>query len=259
MNDALYIAATGMQAQQLNVDTVANNLANVNTIGFKRGRVDFQELMVRGASPVAARSDTASHLPAGAMGVRVLQTSKVFTAGDPKITGAPLDVAIKGSGFFEVEMPDGSLAYSRGGSLQIDQQGYVTTREGYLLKPAIQLPPDASDIKLTDAGTVTVKLPDQREPVDVAHIELAAFANVDALQTLGEGLYRPTAQSGEPTYGKPGEQGLGKLAQGVLESSNVQLVDEMVNLMVAQRAYELSAKLVQASDEIMSLTNNLRR
>jgi flagellar basal-body rod protein FlgG len=258
MLDSLYIAATGMQAQQLNVDTISNNLANVNTNGFKKNRVTFADLMYR----EVARGNRPFGLGGGnryGVGVGVAATGKLFTAGDVKKTDQPLDLAIRGKGLFEVTLPDGSLAYTRGGSLQLDKDGVLTTAEGYALNPNIRIPTDATTLTVDAAGKVTATIPDEAEPVEVGTLTLVDFVNPTALRPLGDNLYVPTEKSGDALPGKPGEQGLGLIAQGFVEASNVQLVDEFVNLIVAQRAYEANSKAIQASDEMLSITNNLRR
>lgn len=258
MLDSLYIAATGMSAQQLNVDTISNNLANVSTNAFKRNRINFADLMyrevARGSRPLGAGAGNLY-----GVGVGVTATGKVFVAGDVKKTDLPLDLAIRGKGLFEVTLPDNSLAYTRGGSLQLDKEGVLTTAEGFVLNPAIRIPPDATRLTIESSGRVLATLPDERDPVEVGTITLVDFVNPTALRPLGDNLYLPTDNSGDPIPGRPGEQGLGLLAQGFLEASNVQLVDEFVNLIVAQRAYEANSKAIQASDEMLGITNSLRR
>lgn len=261
MNDSLYIAATGMHTQQMNVDTIANNLANVNTPGFKKGRVSFQDLVYREAAQSAAlvQEGLAAGDQARGSGVGVLSLSKLFTSGELKRTEAPLDLAIQGEGFLEVALPDGTPVYSRGGTLKVDRDGMLTTSEGYLLKPGIHVGTEYKEISIKADGRVLVRARDQAEATEVGRIELANFSDLSGLSALGENLYRPTARSGDAIYGRPGEDGFGELAQGFVESSNVKLVDEMVNLMVAQRAYEMSVKVIQASDEMLAMSNNLRR
>ncbi len=257
MLDSLYIAATGMHAQQLNVDTISNNLANVNTLGFKRARVNFEDLVYR-ALPGARReaSDTTARLGSG---VVIGSAAQIFSGGDLKKTDQPLDLALRGSGFFEVTLPDGGSAYTRAGSFQIDREGYLATAQGHHLSPAIQVPPDASAITIDASGVVRATLPDEVLPVELGQLELASFVNAGGLRPLGDNLYAATEQSGEAQTGKPGERGLAAVAQGFVETSNVKLVDEFVNLIVAQRAYEASAKAIQAADEMLGITNNLRR
>lgn len=265
MFDALSIGATGMQAQQLNVETIANNLANVNTVGFKKGRVGFADLMVRdGLSPVAP---SAEELRAGALagstrlgaGVAVASLVKVFDVGELKQTDSPLDVAIRGDGFLEVTLPDGTSAFTRAGTLKVNKDGLLANAAGYPLKPAIQVPENAEAIVIGRDGRVQVRLPNQTNPVELGQLELVRFNGSGLLTALGENLYSASAASGDPVAVRPGEDGAGTLAQGYLESSNVKMVDEMVNLMLAQRAYEASVKVVQAADEMLGLVNNLRK
>jgi flagellar basal-body rod protein FlgG len=258
MLDSLYIAATGMSAQQLNVDTISNNLANVNTTAFKRNRIGFADLMYRAVALGNRPLGTAGGNLYG-VGVGVSATGKVFTAGDVKKTDLPLDVAIRGKGLFEVTLPDNSLAYTRDGSLQLDKDGVLVTAEGYALEPAIRIPPDAIAVTIEADGRVLATVPNEANPVEVGSFTLVDFVNPTALRPLGDNLYVPTEKSGDAIPGKPGEQGLGLLAQGFLEASNVQLVDEFVNLIVAQRAYEANSKAIQASDEMLGISNNLRR
>lgn len=259
MLNSLYIGATGLHAQQLYVDTIANNLANVNTPGFKKSRVDFQDLMYRELSKVTSVDGTQQALQRLGSGVGVANAEKVFAAGDVKKTDAPLDVAIQGDGFLEVVLPDGSQAFSRGGSLQINSSGMLATAEGYPLRASIHVPSDAKQMSLSADGHVLVTTSANKAPTDLGQIELAKFANPGGLKPLGQNLYRVSDSSGDPAYGKPGDEGFGGLAQGFLELSNVSFNDEMVNLTVAHRAYEVNSRLIQVSDELMSMSNNMRR
>jgi flagellar basal-body rod protein FlgG len=259
MLESLYIGATGLYAQQLSVDTIANNIANLNTPGFKKSNVNFQDLMYRELSKTTATSGAQQVLQRSGTGVGVANATKSFVAGDIKETDAPLDLAIRGDGFIEVTLPDGSLAYSRGGSLQITPDGLLATPEGYPLRAAIHVPSDAQKLSIASDGTVMVTTSSNATPTALGQIELAKFANSGSLKPLGNNLYRANESSGDPIYGKAGADGFGQLAQGFLEMSNVKLNDEMVNLMVAQRAYEVNTKLIQAADELMSMSNNLRR
>jgi flagellar basal-body rod protein FlgG len=265
MNDSLYIAATGMQAQQLNVDTIANNLANANTVGFKKGRVAFTDLMVQQAA--LAQGVTGSSAEDGALaaaprlgsGVGVASIVKLFDLGDLKQTGSAFDVAIQGDGFLEVVMPDGSRAFTRGGSLKVNADGLLVTQSGQTLKPSLTIPANSTNVIVTADGRVRVTEPNRASPVELGQLELVRFANPSGLQAEGENLYRSSDASGEPITGRAGTDGIGTLAQGFLEGSNVKMVDEMVNLIVAQRAYEASTKVMQASDEMLGMINNLRR
>ncbi len=266
MFDALYIGATSMQAQQLNVDTIANNLANVNTPGFKKARVSFTDLMMREAARVQPGSPGGDGeagplgtIPRLGAGVGVANVAKLFDVGDLKQTGSAFDVAIFGDGFLEVVTPDGSRTFTRGGTLKLNPDGMLVTQSGQPLKPGITVPAQATGITITADGRVLIGLPNQSEPVEAGQLELVRFANPSLLIAQGDNLYRASDASGEPISGKPGREGMGALAQGYLEGSNVKMVEEMVNLMVAQRAYEASVKVVQASDEMLGMVNNLRK
>jgi flagellar basal-body rod protein FlgG len=267
MFDALYIGATAMQAQQLNVDTIANNLANVNTPGFKKGRVSFTDLMIREAARVQSGRATDGSLDAGPLamvprlgaGVGIANVAKLFDPGDVKQTGSAFDVAIWGDGFLEVVMPDGSRAFSRGSTLKLNSDGMLVTQSGLPLKPGITVPATATGLTITSDGHVLVAMPNRPEPVDAGLLEMVRFTNPSLLRAEGDNVYRASDASGEPIAAQPGREGMGTLAQGYLEGSNVKMVDEMVNLMVAQRAYEASVKVVQASDEMLSMVNNLRK
>lgn len=265
MFDALYIGATGMQAQQLNVETIANNLANANTVGFKKARVGFADLMVRDTAGVV--SPTSEEARAGALaagrqlgaGVSVSSLSKVFEMGELKKTDSPFDIAIQGEGFLEVMLADGSSAFVRGGTLKVNKDGLLATGTGYALKPALAMPDNAEALTIGRDGRVQVRLQNQPNPIELGQIELVRFNGAGLLAAMGDNLYQANEASGDPISLRPGEQGIGTLAQGHLESSNVRMVDEMVNLMLAQRAYEASVKVVQAADEMLAMVNNLRK
>jgi flagellar basal-body rod protein FlgG len=259
MFDALYIGATGMQAHQAHVDAIANNLANVNTAGFKKSRASFADLVVSTAATAGNPGDGVFATVAAGAGVQLAAAAKVFEPGELKKTDAPLDLAIVGDGFLELALPDGSRAYARGGTLKVNADGQLATQAGLPLKPGIAIPPDTDAVLISNTGRVQVRTSGQSNPVDVGQLEIVRFANPQGLATQGANVYRATEASGEPIAGRPGEDGMGSIAQGVLESSNVKLVEEMVNLMVAQRAYEASMKVVQASDEMLGLVNGLRR
>lgn len=269
MNDALYIAATGMQAHQLGVDTIANNLANVATPGFKASRVNFQEMMYReqvmgngmnGGLNVGGNAGAGLNYGlAQGSGVSVGMLSKLFVTGELRQTDSPLDLAIPGNGFIEVVLADGNTAYSRGGSLRVNSDGFLTTQDGSLLKPNIHVGLDAKTIKIGTDGRVMVTTGNQTSPAEVGRIEIATFTDPAGLRSLGRNLYASTERSGEAEVGRPGEDGFTVLAPGFVEASNVNLVDEMVNLMVAQRAYGMNVKVIQAADEMLGMSNNLRR
>src|SRR4051812_32192176 len=261
MFDALYIGATGMQAHQAQVDAIANNLANVNTAGYKKTRMSFSDLVVASVQPgAAAAGDTGAFVNTTAgVGVQAASLGKVFTGGDLKKTEAPLDVAILGDGFLELAMADGSRAFARGGSLKVSAEGLLATQSGLPLKPGLAIPDNAEGVTVSSTGRVQVRVAGQGTPVDVGQLELVRFGNPQGLLAQGDNVYRATDASGDAIAAHAGEDGAGTLAQGFLEASNVKLVEEMVDLMVAQRAYEASVKVVQASDEMMGMVNGLRR
>ena len=265
MIDALSIGATGMQAQQLNVDTIANNLANMNTVGYKKGRVGFADLMR--TETARMQQPTLDDMRAGALGalsrvgagVGLAGISRLFDAGDMKKTESPMDVAIQGEGFLEVAMPDGSRAFTRGGTLKVNRDGLLATQAGQPLKPAIAIPDGAQAVLIEPDGKVQVRAANQSTPVEAGQLDLVRFPSTGQLLALGENLYQSSEASGEPISGRPGADGLGTLAQGYLEGSNVKMVEEMVGLMVAKRAYEDSVKVVQAADEMLGMVNTLRK
>jgi len=259
---ALFTAATGMEAQQLQVDTIANNLANVNTIGFKRSRVEFQDLFYQIARQPGIQEAQGAQIPTGVQvgaGVRPMATQKLFLQGDFQQTENPLDVIIEGEGFFQVAMPDGTIAYTRAGSFKKDGSGRIVTSDGFPLQPEIVIPAEATALTISSDGTVSVTLAGQSEPQQVGTLELARFVNPAGLNAIGRNLFLPTAASGPPITGAPGTQGFGTLGQGFVELSNVKVVEEMVNLIISQRAYEAMAKAVQTSDEMLQIANTLRR
>ena len=259
---ALYTAASGMNAQQSNMDTVANNLANVNTAGFKKSRMEFQDLvyqqMVAPGSPTSTSSEAPVGLEVG-LGTRPVATARDFANGNLRSTNGPLDLAIEGQGFFQVSMPSGDTAYTRAGELHLSAEGTLVTSEGFHVTPEITIPPNAVSISISKAGIVSVQVAGQSAVQDVGTIELANFQNPAGLRALGGNLFAATTASGEPTTGTPGQDGIGTLAQGFLEDSNVSVVEEMVNMILAQRAYEANSRVVKASDEMLSQVNNLVR
>ena len=266
MSDSLYIAATGMQAQQLNVDTIANNLVNMTTPGFKRGRVAFTDMMATEATRMGAMGGSTSpeagllgSLPRLGAGVGISSVTKSFEPGVLNPTNSAWDLGIQGEGFIQVVMPDGSVAYSRGGTLKVNQEGLLSTQGGQPLKGSVAIPANATGLTISTDGRILVSLPNQLRPMEVGQLQLARFTHPGGLTVLGDGLYRESEASGEAMVGGSGQDGIGTLQQGVLEGSNVKMVDEMVNLMVAQRSYEASVKVVQASDELLGMINNLRK
>ena len=260
MLESLSIGASGMQAQQTQIDVIANNLANSNTMGFKKSRVDFEDLMYREMQRTRGGQITNNDLkhPVG-VGVGIASTGKIFTTGEVKMTERALDLAIQGEGFFEVALADNSYAYTRNGALRIDADGYLTTADGYRLSGLIQVPNDAEDLSIRNDGSVLAQVADQDELVEIGNIDLVRFVNAGGLNPIGDNLYVSSEKSGDGFYGIPGEDGFGSVKQGFLEASNVNLVEEMTQLVMAQRAYEINSKVVQASDELLGIVNNLRR
>jgi flagellar basal-body rod protein FlgG len=258
----LFTAASGMIAQQMMVDTISNNLANVNTTGFKRQRVDFQDLLYQtlrqAGSEVAAGFEVPSGIQVG-HGVRPVATRQIFSVGNFQNTENPLDLAIDADGFFQILMPDGTTAYSRDGSFQRSSEGTIVTGDGYPLEPQIQIPNDAESITVGEDGQVFVRIAGQAEPQNLGQIQLARFINPAGLEKVGRNLFVETGASGPPVTGVPGEEGRGRIVQGFLEFSNVQVVEELVNLIIAQRAYEVNARTIQTTDEMLQEANNLRR
>ena len=261
MNLSLYSAATGMEAQQLNLNTIANNLANVNTPGFKRSKIEFQDLLYQKPARASGSDSGGGNLvPTGSEvgnGTRVAATSKVFTQGQLTQTGEKLDVAIQGDGFFEVQRPDGTIGFTRDGSFKLNAQGQVVTIDGLPVLSGFQpIPPGASSVAVAETGQVTVQT--ASGPTSF-RLTLARFANPSGLQSMGGNLYSETAASGTPEVGQPGEQGFGSTVQGYVESSNVNIVEEMVALIVAQRAYEINSKSIQTSDEMLQNVAQMKR
>lgn len=259
---ALFIAASGMAAQQLNIDVISNNLANVNTVGFKKSRADFQDLLYQSLRPAGTASGPGTQVPTGIQlgsGVRPVSVQKLFTQGDFQQTQNELDIAIEGEGFFQVTQPDGTLAYTRAGSFKRDRDGRIVTSDGFPLEPAITIPPDALRISIAQDGTVSVTQQGSSQPISVGQIELARFVNPSGLTSIGRNLFLPSAASGDATPGTPGDTGLGTLIQGFLESSNVDIASELVNMIIGQRAYEINSKAIQTSDEMLQYANNVKR
>ena len=258
---SLSIAATGMLAQQLNVEVISNNLANMNTTGYKRQRAEFQDLLYQDMRQVGATSsDTGTIVPSGVQlgaGVHSGTVYRITEQGSMISTENRLDVAIEGRGYFQVLRPDGTTAYSRAGAFQLGPTGEIVTADGYTLLPAITIP-NATEVTINESGQVLAKLPGQTSPTNVGQIELALFANDGGLRALGDNLFEETPASGAPTTGTPGSNGFGTLLQGFLESANVNAVSEITNLIAAQRAYELNSKVIETSDQMMSTISNLR-
>lgn len=257
---SLWTAASGMQAQSLNIDVISNNLANVNTTGFKRSRADFQDLLYETLRAAGTASGDDSEVPSGievGHGTRPAAVQKVFIQGDYQQTENELDLAIEGNGFFQILQPSGEVAYSRAGSFKMDSQGRIVTSDGYLLEPDITIPSDAVSLSVGIDGTVSVQRTGEAEPSEIGSLTLARFVNPAGLHSLGRNLFVPTAASGEAIEGTPGEDGLGTISQGFLEMSNVSVVDEMVSMITAQRAYEINSRAIRAGDEMLRNTSNL--
>lgn len=259
MNPALWIAKTGLDAQQTRMGVISNNLANVNTTGFKRDRAAFEDLLYQTVRQPGGATSEQTQLPTGLQlgtGVRVAATAKNFTQGNLNQTGNALDVAINGRGFFEVLMPDGSTAYTRDGSFQINSQGELVTNEGYAVQPGLQLPEGAQSVTIGNDGTVSVQVAGQAAPVQVGQLTLSDFVNPAGLEAKGENLYVETAASGPAQSGAPGQGGVGTLVQGSLEGSNVNVVEELVSMIETQRAYETNAKAISTTDSMLGYLNN---
>ena len=259
---ALYTAASGMSAQQLNLDTIANNLANSSTTGFRQLRLEFQDMLYQNLiTPGAAQSQTtvSAGLQVG-LGTRSAATEVIMTQGELNQTNNPLDMAIEGNGFFEVQRPDGTIAYTRAGQFYLNNQGTIVTTDGDPLLPTITVPANATAVTVTQYGVVNATLPGQTNPTQLGQIQLATFANPGGLQLIGGNLLQDTLSSGNPVLGNPGgTEGLGTLQQGYLENSNVDVVTEFVQMVLAQRAYESNSKVIKAADDMYSQVNNMTR
>ncbi|MEN6521535.1 MAG: flagellar basal-body rod protein FlgG [Armatimonadota bacterium] len=259
---SLWTAATGMEAQQLNIDVISNNLANVNTTGFKKTRVEFQDMLYQTTIAAGSTESQGSVTPTGVqvgLGTCYSATQKIFTQGDFQQTDNPLDLVIEGDGFFQVQLSNGNTAYTRDGTFKLDSQGRLVTSDGNPIEPQITIPTEATNVSIGSDGTVSVKLPGQTNSQEVGQIQIAKFSNPAGLSSEGNNLLLPTASSGDPVVDTPGANGLGTIASGFIEMSNVQVVEEMVNMIVAQRAYEVNSKAIQASDDMLSIANNLKR
>ncbi|HTP66852.1 MAG TPA: flagellar basal-body rod protein FlgG [Geobacteraceae bacterium] len=259
---ALWTAASGMQSQQINIDVIANNLANVNTTGFKKSRPEFQDLMYQNLKTVGAPSTNSTTIPTGmqiGLGSKAAAITKVFTAGNITQSGNDLDLAIEGDGFFQIKMTDGTTAYTRDGAFNKDSQGRMVNADGYPLTPELVIPNNATKVTIGNDGTVSVLQAGQTTPTTVGTIQLATFSNPAGLSSMGHNLYQATDSSGTANTGTAGQNGIGTISQGFLEMSNVSVMEEMVNMIVSQRAYETNSKAVQAADEMLQQTNNIKR
>jgi flagellar basal-body rod protein FlgG len=257
---SLWIAKTGMEAQQTQLDTISHNLANVGTNGFKRGHVVFEDLIYQNLRQAGAASSDQTQLPTGlqvGLGVRSVATSRNFSQGNLQQTSNNLDVAIKGNGFFQIQLPDGTTGYTRDGSLQVDGNGQLVTNNGYPVQPGISIPNNAQSVTIAADGTVNVAIPGQTLPQAVGQLNLAGFVNPAGLEPKGQNLWGETAASGTPSAGAPGTNGLGSLQQGYVETSNVNVVEELVAMIATQRAYELNSKAIQTSDQMLQKLGQL--
>jgi len=259
---SLWTAASGMQAQSLNIDVISNNLANVNTSGFKRSKAEFQDLFYDTLRSAGVASSEGTQVPVGIQlghGTRASAVNKIFSQGNMQRTQNNLDLALEGKGFFQIIQLNGQIAYTRAGAFKLDDEGRMVTADGFFLEPEISIPSDSISIFIELDGSVSVLQAGETEPTEIGTIELARFINPSGLQSVGRNLYLPTQASGEAVTGTAGQDGLGIISQGYLEMSNVSVVDEMVNMITAQRAYELNSKAVQAADEMLQMANNVKR
>ncbi|MEN9376124.1 MAG: hypothetical protein RL710_1281 [Pseudomonadota bacterium] len=260
MINSLWISKTGMEAQQMQLDVISNNLANVSTTGFKRATAVFEDLMYQNLRQVGASSSEQSQLPSGlqvGLGVRTVATSRSFAQGNLQQTGNKLDVAVQGNGFFQVTMPDGTTNYTRDGSFQIDSQGRLVTATGLPIASGVTIPANATAIAIGGDGTVTAQIPGNVTPQSIGTIALANFVNPAGLDPKGQNLYAESPASGQPSSGTPGANGLGALMQGFVETSNVNVVQELVTMIQTQRAYEMNSKAIQTSDQMLQKLGQL--
>jgi flagellar basal-body rod protein FlgG len=262
MMQSLYTASTGMLGMQTQIDTTANNIANVNTIGFKKSRAEFADLMYHVQEYAGTSTSDVTKSPTGVevgLGVRATAINKIFSEGSLKQTDNQLDIAVTGGGFFKMELPDGTEVYSRNGAFKVDENGTMVNSDGYRLVPEIVIPEDATNISIGTDGIVTVVQPGQTQATQIGQINLTNYINPAGLHSLGDNLYIETDSSGQPVEGTPGVDGLGTLRQGFVELSNVELVVELTDLITGQRAYDANSKIITTSDEMLQTTNNLKR
>ena len=257
---ALYTAATGMQAQQINIDTIANNIANVNTTGFKQGRAEFQDLLYQTIRPAGTAASSSTTYPVGlqvGLGTKPVATDRIQSQGDFRNTGNPYDMVIEGKGFFQVKLPNGETGYTRDGSFHINADGTLVTSEGDPLEPQITIPANSETVTIGKDGTVSATVAGVSQ--QVGSMQLANFANPAGLNAVGSNMFKQTTASGDAVTGAPGDNGIGRVNQGFLENSNVSVVEEMVNMIIAQRAYEVNSKAVKVADDMLAQINNLIR
>lgn len=261
MMRSLWIAKTGMDAMQTNIDVISNNLANVNTTGFKRGRAVFADLLYQTLRQPGGATSQQTELPSGLQmgtGVRTVATERIFTTGAPTPTDNPLDIAIKGPGFFQIQLPDGSIGYTRDGSFQRNAQGQVVTSSGYPLSPAITIPTGTTSLNISGDGVITAVINNETTaPQQLGNIQLASFINPGGLQSLGDNLFAETNASGAPQVSAPGSNGVGDLLQNFVEASNVNITEELINMIQAQRAYEINSRSIQTSDQMLQRLTQL--
>jgi flagellar basal-body rod protein FlgG len=258
---ALNIAATGMAAQETNLEAVSHNIANGNTVGFKKERIDFQDLLYQTVRQAGTPTGPTTMSPTGLQigtGVRVVSTSKIFSQGTVLQTGNQLDLAVEGNGFLTVQQSDGTPAYTRNGALKTDGDGRIVNSEGFPLDPPITIPPDASNVSIASNGTVSVTLPGQTTPSDIGQIQIANFVNPAGMQSVGHNLMTPTKASGDAQVGEPGTDGRGTLLQGAVEQSNVDIVEEMIGMISAQRSYEINSKVITTADDMLRAATQMR-
>jgi len=259
---SLNIAATGMLAQQRNIEVISNNISNSNTTGFKAQRAEFESLLYQDIRrPGAESSVNGDVVPSGIQlgaGVRTAGVSRMLEQGGLEVTNAPFDLAINGDGFFQIEMPDGETAYTRAGSFQLNQEGEIVTNDGFTVQPGIVVPQDATDVTINQDGQVFVKQDGQVAPQEVGQLELARFQNPNGLEAVGDNLFLETQASGAPNVAAPNTEGFGAIRQGALENSNVEVVNEITNMIEAQRAYEMNSRVIQTSDRMMQTLNQMR-
>jgi flagellar basal-body rod protein FlgG len=259
---ALYTAASGMNAQQANIDNVAHNLANVNTVGFKKSRVEFEDLVYQQTKAAGSPTSATGEAPVGlemGLGVRSVASARDFGRGNMRATNGPLDFAVEGDGMFQVTLPSGETAYSRSGTFHLSAEGSLVTSEGYPMQPQITIPAGATGITVSKTGIVSATISGQAAAQEIGTIELASFRNPAGLKSLGGNMFQATTASGDATVGVPGTDGRGTVAQGYLEDSNVSVVEEMVTMILSQRAYEANSKVVKASDDMLQQVNSLVR
>jgi flagellar basal-body rod protein FlgG len=258
----MWSAAAGMAVQQMNMDTISNNLANVNTTGFKKARAEFQDLLYQTINLAGTSSSTNTTLPAGTQlghGSKLQALTHEYSTGNFRTTGGRFDMAIEGDGFFSITMPDGTLAYTRDGSFSVDQNGNLVNASGYAMNPQITVPQDAMSVTIAADGTISVTQPGQTQPTQVGQITIVKFVNPTGLNQLGKNLVQPTLASGDAIEGTPGQDGLGTIQQGFLEMANVDVAEEMVNMIIGQRAYEANSKTIQTVDQMLQLVASLKR